>query len=520
MNRMLLYLPRTSREQERRLSLRLLRPTPEMRSLNVESGTRIGLREPLDPSRRSDIVLLLFLTVAAAALRLLYLSARSLTLDEGYSIFLAWTGPVDFKTYVWRSELNMVLYYSLLRLWIRLGSSEFVVRSLSVLFAAATLPVIYFLGRRLFGRSTALIASLLLAIHPFHLILAQQARSYSLLIFLVSTSSLFFLRLVEDPSGINCSAYAVLSAAAVYSHFFAALIILAQWLSLLFLTGRRLPWRGLLMSIVLLIALLVPVAMFLLHSGARNVGWVDRLSWQQMLDVLYSLTLSKARCLTYLALWTAGLWRVFRPVRDGEAWPYRFTVMWLLVPPAITLVASFARPVLVPRYLAVCLPAAVLFAASGLSRLARWSRPAAGVVLLLILFYSLSAIRFYDRHPEFEQDWRGASDYVLSRMQAGDEVLVDGYTRFVVDYYFARSRVKVPLQAIAESASPPLAKPAPADVWFIGAVEPASGFSDPAASSTEVQTFQELYGESYCALPAYPKSGIVRVWQFQRCGNY
>jgi methyltransferase family protein len=49
MNRLLLYLHRKSREQKHRLFLRLLRPTPKMRILNVgASGTRIGLPEQLE----------------------------------------------------------------------------------------------------------------------------------------------------------------------------------------------------------------------------------------------------------------------------------------------------------------------------------------------------------------------------------------------------------------------------------------------------------------------------------------
>ena len=49
MNRLSLYLHRKSREQKHRLFLQLLRPTPQMRILNVgASGTRIGLPEQLE----------------------------------------------------------------------------------------------------------------------------------------------------------------------------------------------------------------------------------------------------------------------------------------------------------------------------------------------------------------------------------------------------------------------------------------------------------------------------------------
>jgi ubiquinone/menaquinone biosynthesis C-methylase UbiE len=59
MNRLFLYLHRKSREEKHRLFLRLLRPTPEMRILNIgASGTGIGLPEQLESfyEHRSQII--------------------------------------------------------------------------------------------------------------------------------------------------------------------------------------------------------------------------------------------------------------------------------------------------------------------------------------------------------------------------------------------------------------------------------------------------------------------------------
>ena len=59
MNRLFLYLHRKSREQKHRLFVEMLRPTPQMRILNVgASGTSIGLPEQLESfyEHRSRIV--------------------------------------------------------------------------------------------------------------------------------------------------------------------------------------------------------------------------------------------------------------------------------------------------------------------------------------------------------------------------------------------------------------------------------------------------------------------------------
>ena len=90
-------------------------------------------------------------------------------------------------------ELNMVLYYTLLREWMHFGQTEFVIRSLSALFGIAAIPAVYRLGRRLFDVPTGLIAAALLATHSFHIRYSQEARAYSLQVFLLILCDLLFL---------------------------------------------------------------------------------------------------------------------------------------------------------------------------------------------------------------------------------------------------------------------------------------------------------------------------------------
>jgi mannosyltransferase len=471
-----------------------------------------------EPLRRAEILWLLLLTAAAAGLRILGLTARGLSMDEGFSTFLARSSAASFRTMVWRSEFNMVLYYGLLRLWMHLGHSEFVIRLLSVLFSAATVPVIYFLGLRLFGRKAALVATVLLVVHPSHLLLAQEARSYSLVMLLISLSSLFFLRLLESPSWRNCAAYAVLSAAAVYSHFFAALVMAAQWLALLAFPKGSLPRKALLECIALLVVLLAPVGVFLLHSSQSHVAWVPNTGLSQVLDVLYFWTLSKARCLVYVALWMVAIWCAIQMPRKPEAWPYWFALAWLLVPFAIVAAVSLSRPLLVPRFLAIGIPAAILLAAAGLIQVARWSKSAALIVLLLIVFYSGSAIRFYHRHPESSVDWRGAFAYLLPRVQPGDEVVMDPYVVYTFDYYRETSRQGVQPLVVVGSLSTPLPATLPQNVWVVAPVLINPYEKLPKADTqAQVDAFLAEHEQLYCELPPRPEGASVKVWQMRRC---
>lgn len=449
-------------------------------------------------------------TVAAFALRVFQLTSQGLALDEGFSAHMGLTNTTDFVATVWKSEFNMVLYYALLRSWMHIGHSEFVIRLLSVLVATATVPAVYWVAKRLFLDTwTALIASLLLAVHPFHLILSQSARSYSLVILLVTLASLFFLRALQHSSWVNWAAYATLSAAAVYSHFFALLVIAAHAVALFVIPKRDVPWKKFIFAIALLSALLLPFAFFLLlHGDVGHVAWIEPLNRQQVLYGLYSLTLSKGRSFAYIVMWIITMTAAVR--LSGEAaWPYRFTAAWLFLPVIVTLLISLRRPLFLERYLSICIPASVLLAAAGAVILARWSRAAGLAVLVLAVFYSASNIRHYFRHPEYSETWREASAYVLSQAQTGDMVvLMPGMGSYPFYYYREFNPRKRADLLLAYSVGAPLPTPPPEGIWFIGPV-----LSTPSWAEAFFQAHKELY----CAEPSQPASRSIRAWHFRRC---
>ena len=117
----------------------------------------------------------------AVGLRFWRLDAQSLWADEGNSASLALRSWSDISLAA-AADIHPPLYYWLLNLWVRLfGLSENGLRSLSVFASAATVGLTYDLGRRLFGRVAGLLAAFLLAIAPFHIYYAQEARMYALL---------------------------------------------------------------------------------------------------------------------------------------------------------------------------------------------------------------------------------------------------------------------------------------------------------------------------------------------------
>lgn len=373
-----------------------------------------------------ELVLLALITAVAAALRFHSLAAKSFWFDEGVSVAIARLDWYNFARILWRREANMSLYYLFLRCWLHFGESEFFVRSLSVLFAVASIPVIYLLGRRLFDARVGLIAAALLAVNAYHVQYSQDARSYSLMVFFCLLSSLHFLKSLSDPSRRNRIAYVVSSALVVYAQFFSLLLVIAQWLSLKMLDREQVPrqikndcrWIGLLVS---------PVLAFVATTGTGPLRWVQRPSLRDVWVFALHLTgnggpwlliACMAACLAALL----PVWRTHSLRVPWDPWRYRFLLCWLVFPLALTLALSLVKPLFVARYFIFCLPALLLLVACGIARL----RPvlmAPALVLVLVLSFS-GTNGYYKKDVDIQRDdWRAATRYLLDHAQSGDALL-------------------------------------------------------------------------------------------------
>ncbi|HLX37007.1 MAG TPA: glycosyltransferase family 39 protein, partial [Candidatus Binataceae bacterium] len=155
-----------------------------------------GREQFLPESLSSPGLWLIAITLLGAVLRALFLSRKSLWLDEAWSAYRASVPLTDLAHQVFgEGYVNMGLYHLFMHWWTELaGSSEAALRAPSVIFAAATVPIVYAIGRELFDTETGLLAALLMAVNVSCIQFAQQARGYAMLVMMVSLSTLLFLQ--------------------------------------------------------------------------------------------------------------------------------------------------------------------------------------------------------------------------------------------------------------------------------------------------------------------------------------
>jgi len=330
-----------------------------------------------------------------------------------------------------------------------------------VILSLAAIVALYFLARLLFGARVALFAGVLAAVHAFLIRYAQEARSYSLAIFLVTLSCFFFVRKVQQSEAKKSTGYILTSALAVYSHFFSLLVILAQWLALQFLPQENPARREFHRAWKILALAILPLIVFIASRGAGPIAWITRPNLSSLHEFFLFLSgnggnvlLIAYAILALIALAIPIFQRAQLP--SFEIWGILFGFSWLIVPIAVTLIFSLARPVFLPRYLVICVPALLLITSAALVRLrSHWLQ--IGVLLLLIGF-SVRGVQSYYR-SDFDlsrEDWRAATAYILSHTEKGDGVVFHAALgRMPFAYYTARGGASGPKPEVAFPNSGP-----------------------------------------------------------------
>lgn len=234
--------------------------------------------------------------ILAAALRFRGLGSRDLWYDE------AFTGVAvkeDFQSMIAMiiNDVHPPLYYIFLKGFsFFFDYSVYGIRLFSAIFGIATIVVTYFLAKELFGKRTAVYASLLATISPLAIQYSQEARMYEMLVFLILTASLYFVKGLKTKEYKYFVIWGVLTGLSMLTHYmgiiFSALYFPAfvMWNfyeqsvegrnikeKLIDVSSKIIPSKQLLVGYLATFVVFLPwLKMFLHHISIKgnNLDWV------------------------------------------------------------------------------------------------------------------------------------------------------------------------------------------------------------------------------------------------------
>ncbi len=192
-------------------------------------------------------MMIYLISILGTLLRFYNNTSVALWHDEAFSaLYIRY--PFSEMMYRIGLDVHPPLYYLILRLWTTFaGDALFSLRLLSIIFGVLTIWAGFMLAKTAFGsKKLALVAAFFIAINPFQIQYALEARMYTLGTFLVLLASYFLLKALSRDAASSRAKYwlgfTLTVAGCLYTHYYLLFSIAALGLYILYdiIATRRL----------------------------------------------------------------------------------------------------------------------------------------------------------------------------------------------------------------------------------------------------------------------------------------
>ena len=407
-------------------------------------------------------------------------------------------------------------YYLIIWVMVRLGGTgELVTRLPSAVAMACAAAAVAALGRRLISPRAGLASGLVFAVLPEVSLYGQDARPYAMVVALATLASYLLVRAM-DPAANRArwlTGYALCLAALGIMDIFGLLLIAAHAVTV------GLPWLreaasrgpggaggpsgaggsgdargqggadrradrslviGWLAAAVGGVALASPV-LVLGYVQRGTLSWLGPPGLGTIRGLRQLIGPSKMADVVILAI-VGGVVvsAVVGRARLRASWPGSVPALclpWLILPPAILLVASLATPVYTLRYVLLCIPAIALLAGAGLASLGWVAGTAALAVIAVLGMPTQLSVRTADGHGD---NVRQADRIVANNRRPGDAVLEFKAENFAQAYPYGISQLipvaqaETPIQSatlIGTFLPDPVVRQSLTRVWRVWVIE-------------------------------------------------
>jgi len=435
-----------------------------------------------------SVVRLGLLLLVAFGLRLLFLGRQSLWLDE----FGSWAFASRDIRHVLQSEpTNPPVYYLLLHYWIRVfGTSEWGLRSLSIVPSVISVWLVYVFSKELFDDAIAYLATAYQTLSTFQIYYAQEARCFALLEMILLAATICLWRALG--SGISrrrhlyYGCYTLLSALALYTHFITVFFLAGHGIYALLRKPRQV-WNAAL-SIGVSLLLFFPWLLTMVHVAGKG-GQIRRYLGLKLPQAYFSflygdsliplddqavrhvtqtlvtnwwILLAAFVSLALLVPFARIAWKDWRE----QMW---FVLAMGIVPVLFAFLVSFKIMLFSQRYLIPASPfvymavAAIIWeiwVAWGSKRLPMrtvyggWASCGLYVMLLAL------SLRNYYFNPRFgKEEWREADAYIDGVAKSGAQTLIVFDPDYLISCYRYYSKRNLPAWQVTPPIEAALTEP-------------------------------------------------------------
>ncbi len=457
--------------------------TPNRKSVGARATNRVGGRtDYVESASRAhsriesimDHALPGVIGVVALALNFYRLDGFDVWYDEATSYGYA-SQPLSVMVHAFFSAgsnialPNMTLYYFFLHFWVGLldflgvGPTGAALRAPSAVFAASSVVVVYFLGRRFFDRLVGIVGAGLYLCSYLQLYAAQQVRAYGLLMLLLCAAWYAFFATLDAQDGRRRTVWSIvytgLMVLAITDHLWSAFVIAGQMVAfgaMLILPGplhdrvRRSLFQFAI-SFGILSIYIAPLFLYAVHHGGEST-WIPPAHLGDLIGffafeagggrfqpaaililMLLSICANGSAWLGYLPQLTGGIEaarvtlqsaarRLLARPRPGIL----AVCCWLVIPTTVTFVLTqlyLNLHVFYVRYLMAVSPAFYLLVAAGVASL-RWRIAQYALAVVVVAVALIHAPDYYASQAAYP-DYHAPALWLEQRYEPGDGLACD-----------------------------------------------------------------------------------------------
>ena len=293
-------------------------------------------------------------------------------------------------------------------------------------------------------RNTGIIAAAAFAFSPFLIFYSQEARAYSMMLFFVTFSMVFYFRALKNNGLSDWALFGILSALAFWSHFYALVIIGALFLYALYElfpkirnnlhAAKPLVAGGVLFGLICLPLILVTIQLFAKRTASAPTFGIQ--GPEIIIATFAQISGSEVAMYLLLILFIAGIVQAFMLDKNKGIFLVTVTVLTFVISNFL----SYRMP-MQPRYLIFL--AIVFFIAIALSykllfTLLDTPGVVYGFIAFMVIINAFPLAGYYSGYTK--DDWRGFSSGFQQKTRPGDIVVViPGYISQPFDYYYSNA---------------------------------------------------------------------------------
>lgn len=379
-------------------------------------------------------------------IRLIYLTAQDICIDEPFSIYHAQGSFSDIIKYL-KPTNNPPLFELVLHVWIKwFGISAFSVRFLPMLFGSLAVIFIYKIGSRYFSFWVGLSTALIYSFSSHAIYYAHDCRVYTLFLLLSVTSIYYTSNIISDNfTKRDLILLGVINVLLVYSHYFGFVVWFVEFVGILLFSRKH--WKSVFVLLAVSMLFYLPQLFNLVNQflfSAKGGTWVKEPngieSIYNMFWLFSNMPIVAVFCLLIILASVIKFFVLRNKEIENNVLIKRFIYLCFFLPFVLMFLVSYKIPVYNGRYLFFILPFYYLsISIMAYSLFTNIKLKYALLISAVILFIITVQI-----NPSKERQSKAVVEFVEQTKKPGDLVLIcthEFLTNFA--YYFNSDIFKV-----------------------------------------------------------------------------